>query len=67
MATEQDLRLKLFNTLLTTPHRDLDSIYLVHQEITGRRTRAFTCNWRPGIPPRARCAITRRCLWSAWP
>jgi hypothetical protein len=33
MTTEQDLRLKLFNTLLTTPHRDLDSIYLVHQEI----------------------------------
>lgn len=33
MTTEQDLRLKLFNTLLTTPHRDLDSIYLVHQEL----------------------------------
>jgi hypothetical protein len=33
MTTEQDLRLKLFNTLLTTPHRDLDSIYGVHQEI----------------------------------
>lgn len=33
MTTEQDLRLKLFNTLLTTPHRNLDSIYLVHQEI----------------------------------
>ncbi len=33
MATEQDLRLKLFNALLTTPHRDLDSIYRIHQEI----------------------------------
>jgi len=33
MTTEQDLRLKLFNTLLTTPHRDLASIYPVHQEI----------------------------------
>ncbi len=33
MTIEQDLRLKLFNTLLTTPHRDLDGIYLVHQEI----------------------------------
>ncbi len=32
-TNEQDLRLKLLNTLLTTPHRDLESIYPVHQEI----------------------------------
>jgi hypothetical protein len=30
---EQDLRVRLFNTLLTTPHRELASIYPVHQEI----------------------------------
>lgn len=33
---ERDLRLALLNTLLTTPHRDLASIYPVHQEIIGR-------------------------------
>jgi hypothetical protein len=32
-TNEQDLRLKLLNTLLTTPHRDLASIYPVHQEM----------------------------------
>jgi hypothetical protein len=32
-TTEQDLRLKLLNTLLTTPHRDLRAVYPVHQEI----------------------------------
>jgi hypothetical protein len=42
MATsEQDLRLKLFNTLLTTPHRDLDSVYLVHQEIISQDPRFY--------------------------
>ncbi len=34
MATnEQDLRLRLFNSLLTTPHRDLASLYPTHQEV----------------------------------
>ena len=33
MTQEQDLRLKLLNTLLTTPHRDLSNIYPVHKEI----------------------------------
>jgi len=33
MTTEQDLRLRLFNTLLTTPHRKLDLVYPVHLEI----------------------------------
>lgn len=42
MATnEQDLRLKLFNTLLTTPHRDLASIHPVHQEIIGQDPRFY--------------------------
>jgi len=30
---EQDLRISLFNTLLTSPHRDLDSLHPVHQDI----------------------------------
>src|SRR2546423_11585461 len=30
---EQDLRLKILNTLLTTPHRQLDEIWLVHEEL----------------------------------
>src|SRR5262245_25029537 len=41
MANEQDLRLKLFNTLLTTPHRDLNGIYPVHQEIIGQDPRFY--------------------------
>ena len=42
MATdEQDLRVKLFNTLLTTPHRDLAGIYLVHQEIIAQDPRFY--------------------------
>jgi hypothetical protein len=38
---EQDLRLKLLNTLLTTPHRDLNSIYPVHQEILAQDPRFY--------------------------
>jgi hypothetical protein len=38
---EQDLRLKLLNTLLTTPHRDLASIYPVHQEILAQDPRFY--------------------------
>ena len=42
MATnEQDLRLKLFNALLTTPHRDLASIHPVHQEIINQDPRFY--------------------------
>ncbi len=42
MATmEQDLRLKLLNTLLTTPHRDLGAIYPVHQEILAQDPRFY--------------------------
>src|SRR5688572_24211626 len=33
MATEQDVRLNLLNTLLTTPHRKLDEVWPVHREM----------------------------------
>jgi hypothetical protein len=38
---EQDLRLEILNTLLTTPHRRLDAIWPVHQEIVGRDPRFY--------------------------
>jgi len=38
---EQDLRLRLLNTLLTTPHRDLDAVYLVHKEIIEQDPRFY--------------------------
>lgn len=31
--SEQDLRLNILNTLLTTPHRKLDQVYPVHQDM----------------------------------
>lgn len=40
-TSEQDLRLRLLNTLLTTPHRDLASIYPVHQEIITQDPRFY--------------------------
>ena len=40
-TTEQDLRLKLLNTLLTTPHRDLRAVYPVHQEILAQDPRFY--------------------------
>jgi hypothetical protein len=30
---ERDLRLEIFNTLLTTPHRDLDKVFPVHRQM----------------------------------
>lgn len=33
MSSEQDLRVTLLNTLLTTPHRNLASLYPVHQTL----------------------------------
>src|SRR5436305_8226400 len=33
MTMEQDLRLRLLNTLLTSPHRKLEAVWPVHQEI----------------------------------
>jgi hypothetical protein len=42
MATnEQDLRLSILNTLLTTPHRDLAAIWPVHQEMAARDPRFY--------------------------
>jgi hypothetical protein len=38
---EQDLRLGLLNTLLTTPHRDLNSIYPVHEQILEQDPRFY--------------------------
>jgi hypothetical protein len=33
MTAEQDLRLEIFNTLLTTPHRDLDQVRAIHKDM----------------------------------
>jgi hypothetical protein len=44
MATknpEQDLRLTLLNTLLTTPHRQLEKIWPVHQEMVTKDPRFY--------------------------
>jgi hypothetical protein len=41
MAAEQDLRLNILNTLLTTPHRQLATIWPVHQEMVGQDPRFY--------------------------
>lgn len=33
MTAEQDLRLEIFNTLLTTPHRELDQVRSIHADM----------------------------------
>ena len=67
MATrEQDLRLEILNTLLTTPHRKLEQIWPVHQDDGRSRTRGSTSAWRPGTPTTATSATTRRCSSSRW-
>src|SRR3954469_16503399 len=33
MTNEQDVRLRLLNTLLTTPHRKLDEVWPVHADM----------------------------------
>src|SRR5215831_18526784 len=38
---EQDLRVGILNTLLTTPHRELDKIYPVHQEMIAQDPRFY--------------------------
>src|SRR5262245_7000406 len=38
---EQDLRLTILNTLLTTPHRDLAAIWPVHQEMATKDPRFY--------------------------
>lgn len=41
IRVEQDLRLDIFNTLLTTPHRDLAKIWPVHKEMAERDPRFY--------------------------
>src|SRR4051794_32089605 len=38
---EQDLRLRLLNTLLTTPHRKLDEVWPVHREMAAKDPRFY--------------------------
>ncbi|MCC6421597.1 MAG: hypothetical protein IT429_25540, partial [Gemmataceae bacterium] len=40
-TTEQDLRLNILNTLLTTPHRALAQIWPIHQEMAARDPRFY--------------------------
>src|SRR5438105_3724693 len=40
-ATEQDLRLSLLNTLLTTPHRKLEQIWPVHRDMVQQDPRFY--------------------------
>ena len=40
-ANEQDLRLGILNTLLTTPHRRLEQIWPIHQEIAQKDPRFY--------------------------
>jgi hypothetical protein len=40
-TTEQDLRLDILNTLLTTPHRKLEAVWPVHQEMVGQDPRFY--------------------------
>src|SRR3954454_9655746 len=40
-AREHDLRLEILNTLLTTPHRKLEQVWPVHQEMVGRDPRFY--------------------------
>jgi hypothetical protein len=40
-AAEQDLRLEILNTLLTTPHRKLEQIWPVHQAMVARDPRFY--------------------------
>jgi hypothetical protein len=40
-TTEQDVRLNLLNTLLTTPHRKLDEVWPVHREMVAADPRFY--------------------------
>jgi hypothetical protein len=40
-SREQDLRLSILNTLLTTPHRRLDEVWPVHAEMVGQDPRFY--------------------------
>ena len=41
MANEQDLRLEILNTLLTTPHRKLELIWPVHRSLVEQDPRFY--------------------------
>src|SRR6201992_4086460 len=41
ISAEQDLRLQLLNTLLTTPHRKLDEIWPVHKQMVQQDPRFY--------------------------
>lgn len=41
ITAEQDLRLRLLNTLLTTPHRKLDEVWPVHKEMVAADPRFY--------------------------
>ena len=41
MSAEQDLRLEILNTLLTTPHRELAQIWPVHRDLVARDPRFY--------------------------
>ena len=38
---EQDIRVEILNTLLTTPHRDLEKIWPVHRALIDRDPRFY--------------------------
>src|SRR3954469_10904640 len=40
-SIEQDLRLNILNTLLTTPHRQLDNVWLVHADLVSQDPRFY--------------------------
>ena len=40
-TAEQDLRLHLLNTLLTTPHRQLENVWPVHRDLVGQDPRFY--------------------------
>ena len=41
MSHEQDLRLNILNTLLTTPHRKLDAVWPVHRDMVAQDPRFY--------------------------
>ena len=40
-TTEQDIRVEILNTLLTTPHRALEKIWPVHRDLIARDPRFY--------------------------
>ena len=40
-ASEQDMRVEILNTLLTTPHRALEKVWPVHQELIDKDPRFY--------------------------